>query len=75
MTNQKVFVKEVSKIGAFLFFFLERDLLLPFREQTHPVRKGERRERHASGFRKFNTSFIHIRAGREVGELEIPGTL
>ncbi|MCI8511129.1 MAG: RNA-binding protein [Lachnospiraceae bacterium] len=35
-------VKEVSKIGAFLDMGLERDLLLPFREQTHPVRKGER---------------------------------
>ncbi len=34
-------VKEVSKIGAFLDMGLERDLLLPFREQTHPVKKGE----------------------------------
>ncbi|MCI8455326.1 MAG: S1 RNA-binding domain-containing protein [Lachnospiraceae bacterium] len=35
-------VKEVSKIGAFLDMGLEKDLLLPFKEQTHPVRKGER---------------------------------
>jgi len=35
-------VKEVSKIGAFLDMGLERDLLLPFKEQTHPVRKGEK---------------------------------
>ena len=36
-------VKEVSKIGAFLDMGLEKDLLLPFREQSHPVRKGEER--------------------------------
>jgi len=35
-------VKEVSKIGAFLDFGLEKDLLLPFKEQTHQVRKGEK---------------------------------
>lgn len=35
-------VREVSKIGAFLDMGLEKDLLLPFKEQTHPVRKGER---------------------------------
>ena len=35
-------VKEVSKIGAFLDIGLEKDLLLPFKEQTHPVGKGER---------------------------------
>ena len=35
-------VKEVAKIGAFLDMGLEKDLLLPFKEQTHPVRKGER---------------------------------
>ncbi len=34
-------VKDVSKIGAFLDMGLEKDLLLPFKEQTHPVRKGE----------------------------------
>ncbi len=34
-------VKEVSKIGAFLDMGLEKDLLLPFREQSHPVKKGE----------------------------------
>lgn len=35
-------VKETSKIGAFLDMGLEKDLLLPFKEQTHPVRKGEK---------------------------------
>ncbi len=34
-------VKEVSRIGAFLDMGLEKDVLLPFKEQTHPVRKGE----------------------------------
>lgn len=34
-------VKETGKIGAFLDMGLEKDLLLPFKEQTHPVRKGE----------------------------------
>lgn len=35
-------VKEVVKIGAFLDIGLERDVLLPFKEQTHPVKKGEK---------------------------------
>lgn len=35
-------VKEKTKIGAFLDWGLEKDLLLPFKEQTSPVRKGER---------------------------------
>ncbi len=35
-------VKEVSGIGAFLDMGLEKDLLLPFKEQTHQVRKGEK---------------------------------
>jgi predicted RNA-binding protein (virulence factor B family) len=35
-------VKDVAKIGAFLDMGLEKDLLLPFKEQRHPVRKGER---------------------------------
>lgn len=34
-------VKEVGKIGAFLDMGLERDLLLPFKEQSHKVRQGE----------------------------------
>lgn len=34
-------VKDVSKIGAFLDMGLEKDLLLPFKEQSHPVKKGE----------------------------------
>ena len=34
-------VKEVAKIGAFLDMGLEKDLLLPFKEQSHPVKKGE----------------------------------
>lgn len=37
----KLKVKEVAKIGAFLDMGLEKDLLLPFKEQTHPVRPNE----------------------------------
>lgn len=35
-------VRDTSKIGAFLDMGLEKDLLLPFKEQTRPVRKGEK---------------------------------
>ena len=34
-------VAVVSKVGAFLDWGLEKDLLLPFREQTYPVEQGE----------------------------------
>lgn len=34
-------VKEVGKIGAFLEWGLEKDLLLPFKEQTRRVSQGE----------------------------------
>lgn len=34
-------VKQVGKIGAFLDWGLEKDLLLPFREQTDKVREGQ----------------------------------
>lgn len=34
-------VKEVTKIGAFLDWGLEKDLLLPFRQQTRKVQAGE----------------------------------
>jgi len=34
-------VVESSVIGAFLDWGLEKDLLLPFKEQTYPVKKGE----------------------------------
>ena len=34
-------VAEVGRIGAFLDWGLEKDLLLPFREQTAPVKKGD----------------------------------
>ena len=34
-------VKETSKIGAFLDWGLEKDLLLPFKEQTIQVRSGK----------------------------------
>lgn len=34
-------VKETSKIGAFLDWGLEKDLLLPFKEQTTKVKKGD----------------------------------
>lgn len=34
-------VKEVGRIGAFLDMGLDKDLLLPFKEQNHPVEAGE----------------------------------
>lgn len=34
-------VRDVAKIGAFLDMGLEKDLLLPFKEQNHPVTSGE----------------------------------
>lgn len=34
-------VKETGKIGAFLGWALEKDLLLPFKEQTRPVKAGD----------------------------------
>lgn len=34
-------VKEVAKVGAFLDWGLEKDILLPFREQTRKVEAGE----------------------------------
>lgn len=34
-------VKEVGKIGAFLDWGLDKDLLLPFKQQTRKVREGE----------------------------------
>lgn len=34
-------VSQVGKIGAFLDWGLEKDLFLPFREQTRPVREGD----------------------------------
>jgi len=33
-------VKERTRIGAFLDWGLEKDLLLPFKEQTEPIRQG-----------------------------------
>ncbi len=35
-------VKDVGKIGAFLDMGLDKDLLLPFKEQNHPVQIGEK---------------------------------
>ncbi|WP_129125479.1 CvfB family protein [Geomonas oryzae] len=35
-------VKDVSRVGAFLEWGLEKDLLVPFREQPRPMQKGER---------------------------------
>lgn len=35
-------VKQVGKFGAFLDWGLEKDLLLPFKEQTAPVKEGDR---------------------------------
>ena len=37
----KLPVKEVTKIGAFLDWGLEKDLFLPFKQQTHRVHPGE----------------------------------
>lgn len=37
----RLIVKEVTKIGAFLDWGLEKDLFLPFRQQTRRVREGE----------------------------------
>ncbi len=34
-------VSQVGKIGAFLDWGLEKDLFLPFREQTRPIREGD----------------------------------
>lgn len=34
-------VKEITKIGAFLEWGLLKDLLLPFKEQTHAVKEGD----------------------------------
>jgi predicted RNA-binding protein (virulence factor B family) len=34
-------VKEVNDIGAFLDWGLEKDLMVPYREQKHKMRKGE----------------------------------
>ncbi len=34
-------VKEVTQIGAFLDWGLAKDLFLPYREQTHTVKKGD----------------------------------
>ena len=38
---RRLTVKEVGKIGAFMDWGLEKDVLLPFREQTRKVKKGE----------------------------------
>ncbi len=35
-------VVDTARVGAFLDWGLEKDLLLPFREQTMPVQKGDR---------------------------------
>lgn len=35
-------VVECNKIGAFLNWGLEKDLFLPFKEQSYPVKKGDR---------------------------------
>lgn len=37
----ELMVKDTGKIGAFLDWGLEKDLFLPFKEQTYPVRPGE----------------------------------
>lgn len=37
----RLFVKEVTKIGAFLEWGLAKDLFLPFKEQLYPVQEGD----------------------------------
>ena len=37
----RLYVKEVSSIGAFLEWGLSKDLLLPFKEQLYEVKKGD----------------------------------
>ena len=37
----KLTVKEVGRIGAFLDWGLEKDLLLPYKEQTYEIKKGD----------------------------------
>ena len=41
-------VKDVAKIGAFLDMGLEKDLLLPFKEQSHPGRVVVAHKKHVS---------------------------
>lgn len=38
---KKLVVKEVNNIGAFLDWGLAKDLFLPFKEQTYPVKNGD----------------------------------
>ena len=37
----RLYVKEVTAIGAFLEWGLSKDLLLPFKEQLYPVKEGD----------------------------------
>lgn len=37
----RLYVKEVTKIGAFLEWGLPKDLFLPFKEQLYPVKEGD----------------------------------
>lgn len=37
----KLHVKEVGRIGAFLDWGLEKDLLLPYKEQTYQIKQGD----------------------------------
>ncbi|MCR5798583.1 MAG: S1 RNA-binding domain-containing protein [Lachnospiraceae bacterium] len=38
----KLTVKEIGKIGAFLDWGLEKDLFLPYKEQTYPIAVGDK---------------------------------
>ncbi len=38
----KLEVKEIGRIGAFLDWGLEKDLLLPYKEQTYEIKKGDK---------------------------------
>ena len=37
----RLYVKEVTRIGAFLEWGLAKDLFLPFKEQLYPVKEGD----------------------------------
>jgi uncharacterized protein len=71
-------VKDVSQVGAFLDWGLEKDLLVPFSEQPRPMQKGEkylvrvyldRSERIAASAKLgkyLETRNIKLKAGEEV---------
>ena len=68
-------VKQITKIGAFLDWGLAKDLLLPFKEQTHEVHVGEevlvslyidKSERLCATMKIY--SFLSTRAPYQIGD-------